>query len=111
VPAGSTPLDHTSILKTVEQRWGLPALTARDAAAPAFGDVLTLVTPRTDDVLAGVTVPTSGAAGPSAALPSHLQEIQAELVSRQFPAGRSPETGGTAPATKDDLAQYIRANA
>jgi phospholipase C len=111
VPAGSTPLDHTSILKTVEQRWGLPALTARDAAAPAFGDVLTLATPRTDDVLAGVTVPTSGAAGPSAALPSHLQEIQAELVSRQFPAGRSPETGGTAPATKDDLAQYIRANA
>jgi len=42
VPAGSTPLDHTSILKTVEQRWGLPALTARDAAAPGFGDVLTL---------------------------------------------------------------------
>ena len=34
VPDGSTPLDHTSTLKTVEQRWGLPALTARDAAAP-----------------------------------------------------------------------------
>jgi phospholipase C len=111
VPAGSTPLDHTSILKTVEQRWGLPALTARDAAAPAFGDVLTLATPRTDDVLAGVTVPTSGAAGPSAALPSHLQEIQAELVSRQFPAGRSPETGGTAPASKQELHNYIEANA
>ena len=42
VPAGSTPLDHTSILKTVEQRWNLPPLTARDAAAPGFGDVLTL---------------------------------------------------------------------
>jgi phospholipase C len=51
VPAGGTPLDHTSILKTVEQRWNLPTLTARDAAAPAFGDVLTLTTPRTDDVL------------------------------------------------------------
>ena len=25
VPAGTTPLDHTSILKTVERRWGLPA--------------------------------------------------------------------------------------
>ena len=34
VPAGSMPLDHTSILKTVETRWGLPSLTARDAAAP-----------------------------------------------------------------------------
>jgi phospholipase C len=110
VPAGSTPLDHTSVLKTVEQRWGLPALTARDAAAPGFGDVLTLAAPRTDDVLAGVTVPTSGATGPSAALPSHLQEIQAELVSRQFPAGRSPETGGTAPASKEELHNYISAN-
>ena len=47
MPAGSTPLDHTSILKTVEQRWGLPSLTARDAAAPGFGDVLTLTTPGT----------------------------------------------------------------
>ena len=40
VPANSTPLDNTSILKTVEQRWGLPALTARDAAAPGIGAVL-----------------------------------------------------------------------
>ena len=58
-PAGGMPLDHTSILKTLEQRWNLPALTARDAAAPGFGDVLTLTTPRTDDALAGVTVPVS----------------------------------------------------
>src|SRR5207244_3726994 len=48
VPDGSVPLDHTSILKTVEQRWNLPALTARDAAAPGVGDVLSLTTPRTD---------------------------------------------------------------
>jgi phospholipase C len=113
VPAGSATLDHTSILKTVQQRWGLPALTARDAAAPGFGDVLTLTTPRTDDVLAGVTVPTSSSPGPSAGMPSHLQEIQAELVSRQFPAGRSaiPGTAGPAPVTDAALASYIRANA
>jgi hypothetical protein len=30
VQAGSMPLDHTSILRTVEQRWKLPALTKRD---------------------------------------------------------------------------------
>jgi phospholipase C len=113
VPAGSTPLDHTSVLKTVEQRWGLPALTARDAAAPGFGDVLTLTAPRTDDVLAGVTVPTSSGPGPSAGMPSHLQEVQAELVSRQFPAGKSsiPGAAGPAPATDAALASYIRANA
>jgi phospholipase C len=80
VPAGGTSLDHTSILKTVEQRWNLPALTARDKAAPGFGDVLSLTTPRTDDVLAGVTVPTSGSAGPSAGQLSHLEAIREELV-------------------------------
>jgi len=94
VPAGSTPLDHTSVLKTVEQRWNLPALTARDAAAPGFGDVLTLTTPRTDDVLAGVAVPVSSGPGPAAGTVSHLEEIRAELVSRQYPAGVA---GGSVP--------------
>jgi phospholipase C len=82
VPPGSVPLDHTAILKTVEQRWSLPALTARDAAAPGFGDVLTLPVPRTDDVLSGVTVPVSGSAGPSAGQLSHLEAIRQELVAR-----------------------------
>ena len=77
----------------MQQRWGLPSLTKRDAAAPGLGDVLTLSTPRTDDPLAGVTVPTASGPGPSAGLPSHLQEIHAELVSRQFPAGQSAIPG------------------
>jgi phospholipase C len=89
VPAGSVPLDHTSILKTIEQRWSLPSLTARDAAAPGFGDVLTLTDPRTDDVLAGVTVPVSGSAGPSAGQVSHLEAIREELVSGRVPAARA----------------------
>ena len=113
VPAGSMPIDHTSILRTVQQRWGLPSLTARDAAAPGLGDVLTLSAPRTDDPLAGVTVPVASGPGPSAGQPAHLQEIQAELVSRQFPAGVSPAPGaaGPAPVTDTALASYIRANA
>jgi len=57
VPAGGTPLDHTSIIKTVQQRWALPSLTARDAAAPSLADVLTLGSPRTDDPLRSVTAP------------------------------------------------------
>jgi phospholipase C len=87
-PAGGAPLDHTSVLKTVEQRWNLPALTARDAAAPGFGDVLVLTTARTDDVLAGVVVPASGAAGPSAGQPSHLETIRQELAARFAPGER-----------------------
>jgi phospholipase C len=52
VPDASMPLDHTSILKTLETRWSLPNLTARDAAAPDVSAVLTLTTPRSDDPLA-----------------------------------------------------------
>jgi phospholipase C len=89
-PAGSVPLDHTSILKTVEQRWNIPALTARDAAAPGLGDVLTLTTPRTDDVLAGVVVPVAGGPGPSAGQLSHLEAIREDLAARYAPSARLP---------------------
>ena len=69
VPAGTTPLDHTSILKTVEKRWELHALTARDAAAPDVGDVLTLNTARTDDPLQGVKVPQASGKDPAKGQP------------------------------------------
>lgn len=36
----SLTLDHTSILKLIEWRWGLEALTVRDAAATNLADVL-----------------------------------------------------------------------
>jgi len=109
---GGTPLDHTSILKTVQQRCGLPSLTARDAAAPGFGDVLTLAAPRADDVLAGVIVPVSAAPSPAAGLPSHLQQVQADLISRQYPAGQHDTANALAahgtPAAHET---YIRSHA
>jgi phospholipase C len=55
--------------------------TARDAAAPDLGGVLTLTTPRTDDPLDGVTAPVSSGTNPAAGTVSHLQQVQAELVS------------------------------
>jgi phospholipase C len=81
VPDGSPPIDHTSVLKTIEQRWGLPALTARDAAAPGLGGVLTLAAPRNDDPMAGVTAPTSSGPNPAAGEVSHLLSLQAQQVS------------------------------
>ena len=36
------PFDHTSIIKTLCERWDLPGLTGRDRAAPSFAHVLTL---------------------------------------------------------------------
>jgi phospholipase C len=80
VPDGSMPLDHTSVLKTVETRWGLPALTRRDAAAPDVGGALSLGAPRADDPLAGVVVPVSRGANPAAAEVSHIQQIDAQLT-------------------------------
>jgi phospholipase C len=82
VPDGSMPLDHTSVLKTVETRWGLPALTSRDAAAPDVSGALTLAAPRPDDPLAGVTVPVSAGASPAAGEVSHIQQIDAALTAQ-----------------------------
>ena len=96
VPDGSTPLDHTSILKVIEQRWNIPSLTARDAAAPAFGDVLTLAAPRTDDVLAGVTVPVAAGPNLAAGSVSQLEEIREELAAL-FAAGQLPGASPDAP--------------
>jgi phospholipase C len=111
VADGSMPLDHTSTLKTVERRWNLPALTARDAAAPDVGDVLSLTTARTDDVLSGVTVPTATGPAPSAGQPSHLQEVQAELISRRYPAGQSEIPGAVhSQFSENSLTEYIHSH-
>src|SRR3984957_19343233 len=112
VPAGAMPLDHTSILKTIETRWNLPALTARDAAAVGLGDVLTLTQPRSDDPLLGVTVPVASSVNPDEESPSHLQEVQAELVA-ELPV--PDEQGGThhvmpALKTNSDYKAYIRSH-
>jgi len=110
VPAGTTPLDHTSILKTIETRWNLPALTARDAAAPSVGDALTLTAARTDDPLAGVAVPQTTETNPDEDRPSHLQMIHAELVAQlPVPDDRGHMFHVMPPLkTNQDYKNYIR---
>lgn len=110
VPEGGMPFDHTSILKTLETRWSLKPLTARDAAALDVGDVLTLAVPRTDDPLEGVVVPTSNQAHPAADEPTHLQQVQADLVSQLPVKDDHGGTHHTQPALKTsaDYANYIR---
>jgi phospholipase C len=58
-PTGSAPYDHTSIIATLRARFELGPLGKRDAAATDLGPILSLSEPRTDDPLAGVTVPTA----------------------------------------------------
>jgi phospholipase C len=73
-------IDHTSVLKTIELRWNLKPLTARDKAAPDLGDVLTLAAPRTDDPLEGVEIPVSGDIHPDPSQPTVIDRIHAEKV-------------------------------
>jgi phospholipase C len=81
VPDGSTPLDHTSILATIEHRWSVPPLTRRDALAPDIAGALTLSEARTDDPLSGVTAPTAPPTPAAmAAQPSHLQQVHDQLL-------------------------------
>ena len=105
-PQTAAPHDHTAILKTVETRWGLPALTARDEAAPDLGAVLSLAEPRADDPMEGVTAPVNTQPNPSASLPSHLLQVHAELVSRLPAAGSFPPL--TSLRTSEDYRNYIR---
>ncbi len=110
-PAGSAPIDHTSVLKTIEVRWSLPSLTARDAAAPDLGDVLTLTAPRTDDPLAGVAAPVSTGANPAAAEVSHIQKVDAQLTS-ELPVGLGQLRSAPLLAnlkTPADYAHYVTA--
>jgi phospholipase C len=104
------PLDHTSILKTIERRWQLAALTARDAAAQDVGAALTLSTARTDDPLQGVVVPTAKAPASIASRPSHLQEVQAQLASQLPIVDRRGRTHDEPPRlrTNKDYREYIR---
>ncbi|MGH3471391.1 MAG: alkaline phosphatase family protein [Nocardioidaceae bacterium] len=104
VPDGSAPFDHTSVLATIEHRWNLNPLTRRDAAAPDVGGALTLATPRTDDPLAKVTAPTPPPTPTELAIqPSHLLQVQAELLARQ--RGRLEELAGL--VTSNDYQGYI----
>ena len=106
-------IDHTSVLRTIEKRWGLPPLTARDKAAPELGDVLTLAKPRTDDPLKDVEVPISSAAHPFLSQPSLIEKIHAKRVS-ELPLrnDKGIYERGTPPnlSSSEDIADYVQSH-
>lgn len=108
-------IDHTSVLKTLFERWGGNDplyLTNRDAAAPSLGDVLTLATPRDDDPLATVKRPTPPPPPPGLDLtvPSMLDLVHAEQVA-QLPAllddGTVEYVAGPLPTTAQALRAFV----
>ncbi|MFI5365837.1 MAG: alkaline phosphatase family protein [Candidatus Binatia bacterium] len=110
--AGPTPFDHTSILATVEKRFGLASLTKRDAVAPDVGGVLTLAQARTDDPLKGVKVPSSGKQPKAPKAPSHLEQKLAESA-ENLPVSDKPGPGyhHEMPPLRSsaDVLKYVRA--
>ena len=52
-----TPYDHTSVLATINERFGTSPLTNRVAAAPSLGDVLTLTSNNLNNGPGSVTPP------------------------------------------------------
>lgn len=69
---GNIPLDHTSILATLETLFNVPNLTVRDKAASDILDVATCKEPRKDDPIKGVVAPV---AQPNT-LQDHASQIQ-----------------------------------
>jgi phospholipase C len=110
--AGSTPFDHTSILATLEKRYGLAALTARDKAAPSFEGVLSLSQARSDDPLQGVQVPASKSAPKQATGVNHLVQALVDSADRlpvSDTAGNGHHHERPALNNEDDALDYVRA--
>jgi phospholipase C len=86
IPAGTVfratqgRIDHTSVLKTIAERWGTELLTARDRAAASLADVLMLAQARDDDPLEGAAVPLARGHHPNADQPSKIDRIHAAKV-------------------------------
>jgi phospholipase C len=78
--ASSGVIDHTSVLRTIHDRWGTAPLTQRDKAAASLAGVLTLNTPRDDDPIKGVAVPVSNGSHPNSSTPSKIDKLQAARV-------------------------------
>ena len=92
--AGSTPLDHTSILATLEKLFGMNPLTERDKAAPDVLDVLTLSTARTDDPLKDVNPPVADSSVKITPHASQIQQMHAAALTDKHnrETGESKET-------------------
>ena len=84
-PAGYVPFDHTSVIRTVQQCLGLQgSLTARDAAAPDLGCLLTLDRPRADKP-AVAPLPCEPAGDPAV---NDLHRLVADMLSTR--TGQAP---------------------
>jgi phospholipase C len=78
-PEGYTPFDHTSIIRTIQACFGLEgSLTERDKAAPDFSGLLTLESPRRDDIPEVEPLEPEAAPGPGTV--NELHRLMANIL-------------------------------
>jgi phospholipase C len=112
-PGSGPPFDHTSILATVEKKFGLAPLTARDGAAPDLEAVLTLdpAQSRQDDPLATVVAPAYQP--PVGADTRATDRASRFLLGQAVAAGKLPiygEDNGAAMATANAFTKQVSPN-
>ena len=72
--------DHTSVLATIEKRFGLAPLGDRDAAAPALDTLLTRSTPRLSDAEAPMRLPRPAVEPPMRPFPAPDAAVSAAFT-------------------------------
>ena len=93
IVSGGAPFDHTSVLKMIEWRWNLPALTARDANARNLAEMLDLSLRRTDSpVIPKPVAPAPVPCGPTST-PAHKPTALSTAGSTGSGTGATPPSG------------------
>lgn len=105
---GDVPLDHTSLLATLEKSFDLPPLTERDKAASDVLDVLTLTKARTDSPLKGIVAPKANSSIKIEPNASQIQKMHAGALAEK--ASRETKKKVTPPyfENDDDASDYIK---
>ncbi|MHB8543373.1 MAG: alkaline phosphatase family protein [Leptospirales bacterium] len=104
IPAGTidhTTYDHTSLLATVEQMFGLKPLTDRDAHARTFNHLFKLATPRTDAPTSLPDPPDSGMECDNDTSPA--TPIKSNTITAQGASSRINEDDAIPPAQRSFL--------
>ena len=111
------PYEHTSVLKMIEWRWGLPPLTARDANAKNLAEVLDFSLARDDDpdvpvmaeIVSAACGPTSTPKDPpDAILGDSFSSTTTTLPPTGAPSDGTSGGSGRLPATGDGRAAPAR---
>jgi phospholipase C len=106
----SRPLQHTSVLVTVRELFGMKgALTKRDAAAPSFG-ALFLATPRSDAPNVLVSAPAAAhiSFDPTQAAPDDLMSEMALHWRKAMSALPHAAAVVTRPTSQDEVHRFLR---